>query len=140
MSRLRTLAHVALTAAVPRPRRRWAASASAAGGEGPPPQRPSPPRRVGSRSRPGPGFREAGAEAVHKVNPVYPAEAKAEGVQGIFLVNVIIGKDGPSRKPGSPLPPHVGAALGDQDREGKAKWTPADARGDARWPRRPSTR
>jgi hypothetical protein len=31
---------------------------------------------------------------VHRVNPAYPADAKAGNVQGIFVLGVVIGKDG----------------------------------------------
>jgi beta-lactamase regulating signal transducer with metallopeptidase domain len=31
---------------------------------------------------------------VHRVNPVYPPEAKADGTEGLYLIDVIIGKDG----------------------------------------------
>jgi len=70
---------------------------------------------------------------VHKVNPVYPADAKAEGVQGLFLVNVIIGKDGAIKEA------KVAASAPTSERlseimaaKGKAKWTSADVQGDAR--------
>lgn len=31
---------------------------------------------------------------IHRVNPVYPPDAKTEGVQGIFLLDLVIGEDG----------------------------------------------
>jgi protein TonB len=40
---------------------------------------------------------KAGAEGpkiVHKVNPVYPPEAKAEKVEGLFVIDIVIGRDG----------------------------------------------
>jgi hypothetical protein len=41
----------------------------------------------------------AGAEPkiVHKVNPSYPAEAKAEKVEGLFLIDIVIARDGAVR-------------------------------------------
>ena len=128
MSRLRTLAHVALTAAVLVLTVAWAASAlplqatkPAAPGAGAP-----VPDQAQASAKPEP-------KLVHKVDPVYPAEAKTEGVQGLFLVNVIIGKDGAIKEA------RVAASAPTSERlaeikaaKGKAKWTPADAQGDAR--------
>jgi protein TonB len=31
---------------------------------------------------------------LHQVKPVYPADARKEGVQGLFVIDVVIGKDG----------------------------------------------
>jgi len=128
MSRLRTLAHVALTAAVLVLAAAWAASAlplQAAKPAAPDAAVPAPDQSQAS-AKPEP-------KLVHKVNPVYPADAKTEGVQGIFLVNVIIGKDGAIKEA------RVAASAPTSERlseikaaKGKAKWTPADAQGDAR--------
>jgi beta-lactamase regulating signal transducer with metallopeptidase domain len=35
---------------------------------------------------------------VRRVNPVYPPEAKTEGVEGLFLIDIVIGKDGSIRQ------------------------------------------
>jgi len=86
MSRLRTAAHVALTAAllvlafawvssaVPLVAVQTAAAAVTVADE--PSAPPSEPRLV------------------HRVNPAYPAEAKASGTQGVVVVRLVIGKDG----------------------------------------------
>jgi protein TonB len=70
---------------------------------------------------------------VHKVNPAYPAEAKAEGVEGVVLVNLTIGRDGAIEQA------RVAASAPSMERlseitkaKGQAKWTAADAQGDAR--------
>jgi TonB family protein len=39
----------------------------------------------------------AAPKLVHKVNPVYPADAKAEKVEGMFQLAVVVGKDGAVR-------------------------------------------
>jgi hypothetical protein len=128
MSRLRTLAHVAFTAAVLVLAAAWAASALPLQATKPaaPDVGVPVPDQAQASTKPEP-------KLVHKVNPVYPADVKAEGVQGIFLVNVIIGKDGASKEA------RVAASAPTSERlseikaaKGKAKWTPADAQGDAR--------
>jgi beta-lactamase regulating signal transducer with metallopeptidase domain len=85
MSRPRTLGHVALTAAVLLLAAAWAASAlplqSAA----------TPAAKVAAQDKTHSGPEP---QLVHKVNPVYPADARTEGVQGIFVVGVVIAKDG----------------------------------------------
>jgi len=122
MSRVRTLAHLALTAAAVVLVTSWAASAV--------PLQSAPAASVAIRDD---VTAPAEPKLVHKVNPAYPAEAKKEGVQGIFLVNVIIGKDGAIKEA------RVAASAPTSERlseikaaKGKAKWTPADAQGDAR--------
>jgi protein TonB len=128
MSRLRTLAHVALTAAVLVLTVAWAASAL--------PLQATKPAAPGAGA-PVPDEAQASAKPeprlVHRVDPVYPAEAKAEGVQGLFLVNVIIGKDGAIKEArvaaSAPTPERLAEI---KAAKGKAKWTPADAQGDAR--------
>jgi protein TonB len=86
MSRLRTAAHVALTAALLVLAFAWVSSAvplvavqtadAAVTVADEPIAPPSEPRLV------------------HKVNPAYPAEAKAAGTQGAVVVRLVIGKDG----------------------------------------------
>jgi len=126
MSRLRTLAHVALTAAVLVLAAAWAASAL-------PLQATKPAASAGQVAVEDKVTAPAEPKLVHKVNPVYPADAKTEGVQGIFLVNVTIGKDGAIKEA------RVAASAPTSERlseikaaKGKAKWSPADAQGDAR--------
>ncbi len=59
---------------------------------------------------------------VRKVDPAYPAEAKADKVQGLFVIDVIIGKDGAIKEARvAASAPTVGAALGDQGREGEGE-------------------
>jgi hypothetical protein len=135
MSRLRTLAHVALTAAVLVLAAAWAASALPLQATKPaaPAAKPAAPD-VGV---PVPDQAQASAKPepklVHKVNPVYPADAKTEGVQGIFLVNVIIGKDGAIKEAKVAASAPTSERLSEiKAAKGKAKWTPADAQGDAR--------
>jgi D-alanyl-D-alanine endopeptidase (penicillin-binding protein 7) len=87
MSRLRTLAHVALTAAAIVLAVSWAASAV-------PLQTTKP-----AAAQPGIEISDqvkapAEPKLLHQVKPVYPEEAKKEGIQGLFHVDVTIGKDG----------------------------------------------
>jgi beta-lactamase regulating signal transducer with metallopeptidase domain len=87
MSRVRTLAHIGLTAAALVLVVSWAASAVPLQAAKP----AAPAAKVpldGKVSAPGE------PKIVHKVNPAYPAEAKAEKIQGLFVVEVVIGKDG----------------------------------------------
>jgi beta-lactamase regulating signal transducer with metallopeptidase domain len=70
---------------------------------------------------------------VHKVNPAYPEDARAEGVEGVFLVNLTIGRDGAisgARVAASAPTPERLSEI--QTAKGRAKWTPADQQGDAR--------
>lgn len=88
MSRTRTCVHVALTAAAVLLAVSWAASAL-------PLQAPAAATakdasvaledKVAASSEP---------KLIRKVNPAYPAEAKAESVEGIYRIHVVIGKDG----------------------------------------------
>ena len=65
---------------------------------------------------------------VHKVNPVYPEDAKADKVEGKFLIAVVIGKDGAVRDArvvaSSKTPGHID--------ESQTKGTPAAIQGDPR--------
>jgi protein TonB len=75
----------------------------------------------------------AAPRLVHKVDPVYPADAKTEGVQGIFLIDVMIGKDGAitdARVAASAPTPERLSEM--KAAKGPAKWTPAALEGDAR--------
>jgi hypothetical protein len=86
MSRLRTLAHLALTATALVLVTSWAASAV-------------PLQSAKAAPAAGVAVKDdvaapAEPKLVHKVDPAYPAEAKKEGVQGLFVIAVVIGKDG----------------------------------------------
>ena len=66
---------------------------------------------------------------MHKVNPAYPAEAKADKVQGLFVVEVVIGKDGAIRTPAVTASAPTVERL--KELEAK-KGTPAAIEGDPR--------
>ena len=73
----------------------------------------------------------SGAEPriVRKVNPAYPAEAKAEKVEGSFLIDIVIGTDGSVRDA------RVVASAPSVERRREIeshKGTPAAIEGDAR--------
>lgn len=85
MSRLRTLVHVALTAVAILLAVSWAVSAVPLESAGLVPAAVAPDEPIETPTEP---------RVVHKVQPSYPAEAKAEGVQGLFIIEVVIGKDG----------------------------------------------
>ena len=56
---------------------------------------------------------------VHKVKPGLPGRREGGRVQGLFLIDVVIGKDGAIKDARvAASAPTVGAALGDQGREG----------------------
>jgi beta-lactamase regulating signal transducer with metallopeptidase domain len=69
---------------------------------------------------------------VHRVNPVYPADAKAEKVQGIYVLDVLIGKDGAIREASvagsAPTTERLKELGWDRDRKG----TPGTLEGDPR--------
>ena len=70
---------------------------------------------------------------VHKVDPVYPADARTEGVQGIFLIDVMIGKDGAIKNARVAASAPTSERLSEMKAaKGPAKWTPAAQEGDAR--------
>jgi beta-lactamase regulating signal transducer with metallopeptidase domain len=128
MSRLRTLAHVALTAAVLVLAASWAASALPLQAT-----KPAAPAAAVPVAEPAKASAKPEPKLVHKVNPVYPDDAKAERVQGIFLVNVIIGKDGAIKEAKVAASAPTSEGLSEiKEAKGKAKWTAADVRGDAR--------
>ncbi len=86
MSRVRTVAHVGLTAAAIVLAVSWAASAV-------PLQtaKPAPDAKIAiSDEVEAPGE----PKLVHQVRPAYPADAKKEGVEGVFVIDLVIGKDG----------------------------------------------
>jgi beta-lactamase regulating signal transducer with metallopeptidase domain len=70
---------------------------------------------------------------VHKVNPVYPADAKADKVQGLCVIDLVIGKDGAIREA------RVVGSAPTAERLGQLEWkdpakrgTPATLEGDPR--------
>jgi len=86
MSRVRTLAHVGLTAAAIVLAVSWAASAV-------PLQtaKPAPEAKIAiSDEVKAPGE----PKLVHQVKPVYPEDAKKEGIEGVYVIDLVIGKDG----------------------------------------------
>jgi hypothetical protein len=87
MSRVRTLAHVALTVAAIFLAVSWTASAVPLQAA-----KPAPPaaKIAISDDVKAPGE----PKLVHKVNPSYPAEARAANVEGLVVLEVVIGKDG----------------------------------------------
>jgi hypothetical protein len=87
MSRLRTLAHVALTTAALVLAVSWAASAV-------PLQSVKPAAPAATIAIEDKVTAPGEPKLVHQVRPAYPPEAKAEKVQGLFLIDVVIGKDG----------------------------------------------
>ncbi len=86
MSRARTLAHVGLTAAAIVLAVSWAASAVPLQAAKPAPEG----KVVISDDVKAP----AEPKLVHQVKPVYPPDAKKEGVEGVYVIDVVIGKDG----------------------------------------------
>jgi hypothetical protein len=90
MSRVRTLTHVALTALAIVLAVSWAASAVPLQST----KAAAPAAEAGAEHEGAP----AEPKLLHKVNPVYPPEAKAEKVQGTFRIDVVIGKDGAIRE------------------------------------------
>jgi D-alanyl-D-alanine endopeptidase (penicillin-binding protein 7) len=87
MSRFRTLVHLVLTAAALVLAVSWAASALPLQSAKPaaPEAKIAVSDQVTAPSEP---------KLVRQVKPVYPPEAKAEKVQGLFVIDVVIGKDG----------------------------------------------
>ncbi len=86
MSRARTAAHLVLTTAALLLALGWAASALPLQADRP----ASDTAKVALQDATSAGE----TKLVHKVNPVYPPEAKAEKVEGVFLIDALIGKDG----------------------------------------------
>lgn len=84
MSRSRALAHVVLTAAALLVAASWAASTV--------PLLSAEPAALAAVQEPVRAATEP--RIVHKVQPSYPADAKSEKVQGLFIIEVVIGKDG----------------------------------------------
>jgi len=87
MSRLRTLAHLGLTAVAIVLAVSWVASAV-------PLQTTKPAAPEGKIAIADDVTAPAPPKLVHQVKPVYPEDARKEGVQGLFRISVVIGKDG----------------------------------------------
>jgi hypothetical protein len=86
MSRVRTVVHVGLTAAAVLLAVSWVASAV--------PLQASKPAPEGKISISDEVTAPAAPQLVHQVKPAYPADAKKEGVEGLFVIDLVIGKDG----------------------------------------------
>jgi bla regulator protein blaR1 len=86
MSRARTFVHVGLTAAAIVLAVSWAASAV--------PLQTAKPAREGHIAISDDVTAPAEPKLVHQVRPAYPADAKQEGVVGLFVIDVVVGKDG----------------------------------------------
>ena len=86
MSRVRALSHVGLTAGAIVLAVSWAASAV--------PLQTAKPAREGKIAISDDVTAPAEPKLVQQVKPVYPADAKQEGVVGLFVIDVVVGKDG----------------------------------------------
>jgi hypothetical protein len=122
MSRLRTFAHVGLTAAALVLAVSWAASAV-------PLQSAKPAAPTATIAIQDSVTAPGEPKLVHQVRPAYPPDAKKENVQGLFQIDVVIGKDGAIKDA------RVVASAPTEERlkalESK-KGTPAAQEGDAR--------
>jgi hypothetical protein len=122
MSRLRTLVHLALTAATLVLAVSWAASAV-------PLQSAKPAAPEAKITIADKVTAPAEPKLVHQVRPAYPPDAKSEKVQGLFVIDVVIGKDGAIKDAriaaSAPTPERL------KELEAK-KGTPAALEGDAR--------
>jgi bla regulator protein BlaR1 len=123
MSRLRTLAHVALTAVAILLAVSWVASAVPL--QSAKPAVPDAAKIAIEDKVTAPGE----PKLVHQVKPAYPPDAKAEKVEGIFIIDLVIAKDGAIKDA------HVVASAPTPERlkelEPK-KGTPAATEGDKR--------
>jgi len=122
MSRLRTLAHVGLTAAAIVLAVSWAASAV-------PLQTTKPAAPEGKIAISDEVKAPGEPKLVYQAKPAYPEDAKKEGVQGLFLIDVVIGKDGAIQK--AQVAASAPAVERLKELEAK-KGTPAAIEGDAR--------
>jgi D-alanyl-D-alanine endopeptidase (penicillin-binding protein 7) len=87
MSRVRTVAHVGLTAAAVLLAVSWAASAV--------PLQTAKPAAPAAKIAIADEVKAPGEpKLVHQVRPAYPEDAKKEGVMDLFVIDVVIGKDG----------------------------------------------
>jgi beta-lactamase regulating signal transducer with metallopeptidase domain len=126
MSRFRTLTHLVLTAAALVLAASWAASAL-------PLQASKPTAPAGKVAGEAKAPATAEPKLVHRVDPVYPADARTAGVQGIFLIDVVIGEDGAIKNARVAASAPTSERLSEMKAaKGPAKWTPAAQEGDAR--------
>jgi beta-lactamase regulating signal transducer with metallopeptidase domain len=86
MSRARIVAHVGLTAAAVLLAVSWAASAV--------PLQTAKPAREGTIAISDDVTAPAEPKLVQQVKPVYPPDAKKDGVEGVYVIDLTIGKDG----------------------------------------------
>jgi hypothetical protein len=121
MSRLRTLAHVGLTAVAIVLAVSWAASAVPLQSA-----RPSLDAKIAISDE---VKAPAGPKLVHQVKPAYPEDAKKEGVQGLYVIAIVIGEDGAIKEA------HVAASAATKERleqlktkDGRFAGTEGDAR------------
>ena len=122
MSRFRTLTHLVLTAAALVLAVSWAASAV-------PLQSAKPAAPVATIAIEDKVTAPSEPKLVRQVRPAYPPEAKAEKVQGLFLIDVVIGKDGTIKDARIVASAPTAERL--KELEAK-KGTPAATEGDAR--------
>ena len=118
MSRVRTRVHLGLTTAAVLLAVSWAVSAA-------PLQSPQARASAATADQ----VQGPAPKIVHKVNPSYPADARAEGVEGLFVIDLTIGKEGAVRDA------RVVASAPDKDRLKDAmahKGSPQAILGDAR--------
>jgi beta-lactamase regulating signal transducer with metallopeptidase domain len=133
MSRVRALGHAALTSTALVLAVSWAVAAA--------PLQSSAPAAPGSSARLSADPVSASVNVrddvaapsatrlVHKVQPAYPSEAKAEKVEGIFVIDVVIGKDGAVSEAQVVASAPTAAAL---EQINEKRGTPAGLTGDAR--------
>ncbi len=137
MSRLRTAAHLALTAVALVLAVSWATATvplqAAVTGADPTATGEQAPA-TGAKVAVGDKVTAPGEpKLVHKVDPAYPADARTEGVQGIFLIDVTIGKDGAIENARVAASAPTSERLSEMKAaKGPAKWTAAAQEGDAR--------
>jgi hypothetical protein len=86
MSRVRTIVHVGLTAAAIVLAVSWAASAV--------PLQTAKPAPEGKIAISDDVTAPAEPKLVQQVKPVYPDDAKKDGVEGVYVIDLVIGKDG----------------------------------------------
>ncbi len=97
MSRVRVLAHISLTAGALVLATGWAVAAA--------PLQTATALGPATAATPLSGSLPMEAKAattepklLHKLNPVYPPDAKADKVEGVFVIGVVVGKDGAIRE------------------------------------------
>jgi beta-lactamase regulating signal transducer with metallopeptidase domain len=96
MSRPRTLIHLALSAFGLLLVTAWVVAAAPLHSA---PETPASPAALASAPEEPAGPAQHEPKVLDKVRPAYPPDAKAEGVQGVFLIDVVISRDGAVRDP-----------------------------------------